>query len=164
MKVSFIVKADSRRDDLCAFLDSYAVELTMNSKVFLRMPVAFLESPLPVAFGQGGWEWESFRCTTRPAIDKSVTMKLLHGPINTDPESERGDHFRNPFFVGDAFSVSLGFAEQFWQFDFSTEKTYGDRLDPLHVEVSCIVSLFLGFIIGVEVACYRIRKGLMKAD
>lgn len=143
MRVSFIVKADSKRDDLCAFLDSYAVEISRNDKVFLRMPVAFLEYPLPVAFGQGGWAWESFRSTAQPTIDKSVTMRLLHGPINTDPESERGDHFRHPFFVGDAFSVSFGFAEQFWQFDFSTNKIYGDRVDPIHVEPTAPVEAII---------------------
>jgi hypothetical protein len=104
--------------DVMAFLDSYAVEVWKEGKVYLRAPVAQCGYNPLCAFGGN----------LNPQIDWSLDLRLVpYGPPDAGDGQVHNTKNRWPFFVEHPFRIFFAIGDQWWQFHFTPGKTYQER-------------------------------------
>ena len=102
--------------DVVALAQSYALEIRKDGRVQFRGPLYHFSvgpdrTKGPLRFAQ---------------IDLSLEAVLLLA----NAPSEEWPNVRVPFFVNDPAGVVILVGDQWWQYDFSPGKTYGDRAIP----------------------------------
>ena len=98
--------------DVVALAQSYALEIRKDGRVPLyHFSVGPDRTKGPLRFAQ---------------IDLSLEAVLLLA----NAPSEEWPNVRVPFFVNDPAGVVILVGDQWWQYDFSPGKTYGDRAIP----------------------------------
>lgn len=125
--VTMHFSSESRYEDVCALLDSYGISVSRNGLVYIQCPVIFLEpgyyatSPGTVGFG----------LNINPVIDESLNLRMIQYEPHTDLESTVEHHTRWPFYVHHPLSILFRLGDNWWQYDFTPNKTYVER----HIEI-----------------------------
>lgn len=122
--VTFLFLPESRLSDIRALLDSYAVEVWKDGLEYLRMPLTFCGSRMLDPPHISTVE------TLFPAVDKKINLRLVqYEPPLMDDDRERATRW--PFYVDNTLTVMLFLGDQWWEYIFSTDKTYQNR------EIAC---------------------------
>jgi hypothetical protein len=121
------ISPTSRVKDIEAFLDSYAVVLSLDMKILLSLPAWHIEHRI---------RWpEAALHVEVPNFGKSRTRRLPGIPtlslslfIHPSPAQEGRTYSRWPFFVESELSAVFSAGGQWWRFDFVPGQHYNDRL------------------------------------
>jgi hypothetical protein len=111
---------ETRVLDMMALLDSYAVEIRKNERVYFRSPVCFLQldrgQGWPVALGA--------------EVDLTVSIELVQfEPDDSDYFPRRSYSTRWPFYVVDPLAIRIRVTDQWSEYHFSPGNIYKDRRD-----------------------------------
>ncbi len=111
----------SKYSDVCAALDSYAVELYHKGKQLLGVPLHSCSdlSEAPAFSGQ-------------TEIDKTIDLRMVqYSPAPDDfLKGIRERTTRWPFWVESPMEVCFRYGDQWWVYKFTAGKTYLDRIPP----------------------------------
>lgn len=112
---------ENRYSDLKAFLDSYAVDFSIDGKTYLRAPVMFCDINRPP-------EFLTKDSQLFPTVNGSMRLALVqYEPFK---EEDMDYQTRWPFFVEYPFEVMFSFRDQWWLFQFAPGNTYQERTLP----------------------------------
>jgi hypothetical protein len=115
----FRFSPESHLSDIRALMDSYAVEVFNQSRLYIRCPLHHC----------GLDEGQSFSSNLFPAINWALEVRLCqwNPPVKDFLERIRERNTRWPFFVEYPLTIRLRIGDQWWEYAFSPGKTYEER-------------------------------------